>query len=253
MQLFGLIGNPLSHSYSAINFNRKFENEGIDARYLNFELPDIGDLMELIAEQPDLCGFNVTIPYKESVIPYLNELSPLARMVGAVNTVKVNRDANGELLSLSGFNTDSPAFTRTLASILPAGCEPMQALVLGTGGASRAVCVGLHMLGIEPLIVSRSPKKRNVITYADITPELMAHVTVIVNATPAGTAPDIESCPDIPYHLITDKHICYDLIYNPAETLFMKKSAANGAITKNGSEMLKLQAMLAWQIWADKP
>lgn len=248
MRIFGLIGNPLVHSLSAVNFNRKFENEGIDARYLNFELPDIGDLMEMIAEQPHLCGFNVTIPYKEQVMPYLSEISPLARMVGAVNTVKVNRTADGELLSLSGYNTDAPAFARTLAPLLPQGAEPLRGLVLGTGGASRAVRAALRMLGIEPVMVSRNAQS-GVITYADLTPEVMESVTVVVNATPLGTTPDVNTCPPIPYESITERHVCYDLVYNPAETLFMKKCAERGARVCNGADMLKLQALLAWQIW----
>ncbi len=248
MKIYGLIGNPLSHSYSAVNFNRKFENEGIDARYLNFELPDIGDLMELIAEQLDLCGLNVTIPYKELVMPYLNDLSPLARMVGAVNTVTIDRDADGEVLSLTGYNTDAPAFARTLAPLLPDGSDPLRALVLGTGGASLAVCAGLKMLGVEPMRVSRTPRQ-GVMAYADIDSAVMDGVTVIVNATPLGTAPDVDMCPDIPYDLITENHICYDLVYNPTETLFMKQSAARGAKVKNGADMLKLQALLAWRIW----
>ncbi|MDE7388631.1 MAG: shikimate dehydrogenase [Muribaculaceae bacterium] len=247
MELYGLIGNPLSHSFSSAFFTEKFASEGIDARYLNFELPDIGDLMEMLAEYPDLRGFNVTIPYKEAVMPYLTDISAEARAIGAVNVVKITTDVSGAPL-LHGYNTDAPAFARSIATILPDASSMLRALVLGTGGASKAVCFALRMLGIEPVLVSRN-RRQGVITYADLTPEVMTDHLVIVNTTPLGMWPDTDRCPDIPYDLVTDRHVCMDLTYNPAVTLFMQKCIDRGASVKNGADMLRLQALLSWQIW----
>ncbi|MDE6366680.1 MAG: hypothetical protein K2L33_03750 [Muribaculaceae bacterium] len=155
MKLYGLIGFPLGHSFSAKFFSEKFSREGIDADYRNFELPEIGDLMELLAEMPDIEGLNVTIPYKQQVIPYLTEVSPQAREIGAVNTIRIDHDSNGNITALKGYNTDAPAFARTLAPLLPK--TAISALVLGTGGASRAVCAALSWLGIDYKLVSRTP------------------------------------------------------------------------------------------------
>lgn len=249
MRTYGLIGKPLTHSFSAEFFNNKFSREGIDARYLNFELPGIGDLTEMIAEYPDLCGFNVTIPYKELVIPYLTEMSETAKCVGAINVVKVHRSGDGNF-TLEGYNTDAPAFARSLAEILPKNSgELLGALVLGSGGASKAVCFALHMLGVQPKIVSRTKSGGNFLKYSDLTPEIIESNQIIVNTTPLGTFPNVDTCPDIPYLLLTSSHVCMDLTYNPAETLFMKKCAKQGATVKNGAEMLALQARLSWQIW----
>lgn len=246
MKLYGLIGFPLGHSFSAKFFTEKFSREGIDAQYRNFELDDIGDLMEMLAEQPDLQGFNVTTPYKQAIIPYLTALSPQAREIGAVNTVSITYDSSGTITSLTGHNTDAPAFARTIAPMLPP--EPVSALVLGTGGASRAVVHALAELGVSCTLVSRTPAQ-GVLTYADLTPEVIAANRVIVNTTPLGMEPETDACPLIPYEALTPAHVCYDLIYNPAETLFLKKAAARGAATRNGLGMLHLQALLAWQIW----
>ncbi|MCM1310525.1 MAG: shikimate dehydrogenase [Bacteroides sp.] len=243
MNIYGLIGFPLGHSFSAKFFSEKFAAEGIDAEYRNFEIPEIGDLMELLAEYPDIKGFNVTIPYKQQIIPYLTELSPAAKAIGAVNTVNVIHDSEGNVTALIGHNTDSPAFARTLAPMLP--LEPVSALILGTGGASHAVAAALDTLGIDHTTVSRTKG----LTYADLTAEIVTHNRLIVNTTPLGMSPRTDACPDIPYEALTDRHICYDLIYNPTETLFLKKGAAQGASTKNGLDMLHLQALLAWQIW----
>jgi len=248
MKLYGLIGFPLGHSFSAKFFNEKFGREGIDADYRNFELPDIGDLMELLAEYPDLQGLNVTIPYKQLILPYLTELAPQAREIGAVNTVRIRHDADGNVTSLSGHNTDAPAFARTLAPLLPQ--EAVTALVLGTGGASRAVCAALDWLGVSYRLVSRTPADPERLTYADLTPGIIAANRLIVNTTPLGMSPDTGACPDIPYGALTPAHICYDLIYNPEQTLFLKKAAAQGATTRNGLAMLHLQALLAWEIWS---
>lgn len=246
MDLYGLIGNPLGHSFSASFFNEKFSREGIDASYRNFELPDIGDLMELLAEVPELRGFNVTIPYKEQIIPYLTALSPQARAIGAANTVKLTHDSDGNVTALEGHNTDAPAFARTLAPLLP--LEAVSALVLGTGGASKAVCAALDALGIGYTLVSRTAGEGR-IGYDALTAEVMAANRLIVNTTPLGMSPYVDACPPIPYELLTPEHICYDLIYNPETTLFMTRAAEQGATVKNGLDMLHLQAILAWDIW----
>lgn len=244
---YGIIGFPLGHSFSGRYFNEKFKAENIDAEYVNFELPDIGDLMELIAESPELVGLNVTIPYKQQVIPYLTSLDNDAREVGAVNVIKIVRPQGTDgPVFLAGFNSDLEGFRESIRPLLGAGHE--QALILGTGGASKAVAYGLKTLGVEYVKVSRRPGE-GVITYADLTPEVMESHKVIVNATPVGTYPDTEACPDIPYDLVTPAHLCYDLVYNPAETKFMRLCAERGATIKNGLEMLHLQAQGAWRIW----
>lgn len=246
MDLYGLIGYPLGHSFSADFFNEKFRREGIDASYSKYELEDIGQLMELLAEYPDLRGLNVTIPYKEAVIPYLTALSPQARSIGAVNTIRIIHDADGNVTALEGHNTDAPAFARTLAPLLPA--EPISALVLGTGGASKAVCAALDALGVPHQSVSRQSGPDR-IAYSELTPEIIAANRLIVNTTPLGMSPKTDACPPIPYEALTRSHVCYDVIYNPLTTLFMEKAAAQGATVKNGLDMLHLQALLAWAIW----
>lgn len=243
-RLYGLIGYPLGHSFSQDYFNKMFDSEGIDARYVNFELPDIGDLMEVIAQYPALSGLNVTIPYKEQVIPYMDEMDEDAARIGAVNVIKFI--GKGAALKLKGYNSDVIGFTDSIAPLLTP--ERTAALVLGTGGASKAVCRGLANLGIEVLKVSRTARE-GVITYEEITPEIMEKHKIIVNTTPLGMYPNVDACPDIPYNLLTPQHLCYDLLYNPDITLFMQKAAEHGAETKNGLEMLLLQAFAAWQIW----
>ncbi|MBD5210482.1 MAG: shikimate dehydrogenase [Bacteroidales bacterium] len=243
-KIYGLIGYPLTHSFSQRYFNQKFEAEGINARYLNFELPDIGDLMEVVSEYPNLSGLNVTIPYKEQVIQYLDDMDEDAEKIGAVNVIKFIR-TRGEL-RFKGYNSDIIGFSDSIKPLL--NDERRKALVLGTGGASKAVVRGLENLGVEATLVSRSPRK-GVITYADLTPEVMAENLVIVNTTPLGMYPHVDECPDIPYDCLTAKHLCYDLLYNPDVTLFMRKAAEQGAETKNGLEMLLLQAFAAWNIW----
>lgn len=244
-KLYGIIGYPLGHSFSGRYFNDKFAAEHIDAEYVSFELPDIGDLMEVFAENPNLAGLNVTIPYKEQVIPYIDAMDPEAAQIGAVNVIKVQHTDNGDPY-LIGFNTDVEGFRLSIAPLLTPACK--KALVLGTGGASKAVAAGLRSLGVEPQLVSRTARE-GVITYADLTPEVMAEHLVIVNATPVGTYPNVDECPDIPYHLLTPEHLCFDLIYNPEQTLFLRKAAERGAQTKNGMEMLLLQAFAAWKVW----
>lgn len=242
--IYGLIGYPLSHSFSQNYFNQKFESEQINARYLNFELPDIGDLMEAIAEYPNLQGFNVTIPYKEQVLDYLDEIDPVAEKIGAVNVVKITHRKGG--ISLKGYNSDVVGFCDSIRPLLKP-CHS-KALILGTGGAAKAVYQGLLDMGVEPTYVSRT-KRDGVLTYEELTPEVMAEHKVIVNTTPLGMYPHTDACPDIPYELLTAEHLCYDLLYNPDVTLFMKRAAEHGAVTKNGLEMLLLQAFVSWTIW----
>lgn len=243
-KIYGLIGFPLTHSFSQNFFNQKFEAENIKARYLNFELPDIGDLMEVISEYPALSGLNVTIPYKEQVIQYMDEMDPQAAKIGAVNVIKFIR-SKGDF-KLKGYNSDIIGFSDSIAPLLNE--KRKKALVLGTGGASKAVVCGLENLGVESTLVSRTPRE-GVITYADITPEVMAENLVIVNTTPLGMYPHVDQCPDIPYDCLTPEHLCYDLLYNPDVTLFLSKAADRGAETKNGLEMLLLQAFASWNIW----
>lgn len=243
-RLYGLIGYPLTHSFSQRFFNQKFESEGINARYINFEIPDIGDLMEVVAEYPDLCGLNVTIPYKEQVMKYLDEIDADAARIGAVNVIRFIR--RGDDLRFKGYNSDVVGFSNSISPLL----NPVRraALILGTGGAAKAVACGLANLGLDFRFVSRTPAE-GMYAYSDLTPDVMHAHKVIVNTTPLGMYPDVDRCPDIPYHLITPAHLCYDLLYNPDMTLFLKKAAERGAETKNGLEMLLLQAFESWRIW----
>lgn len=245
MKRYGLIGYPLGHSFSKNFFNEKFHSENIDAEYVNFEIPTIEDFNKIIKANPTLCGLNVTIPYKEQVIGYLDELDKDAAAIGAVNVIKIER-IKGKT-RLIGFNSDVMGFTQSIESLL----EPhhKKALILGTGGASKAINYGLHKLGLETKFVSRSKRNENTITYDDITPEIMEEYKVIVNCTPTGMYPKADECPNIPYDLLTPEHLLYDLLYNPDTTLFMKNGSDRGAIVKNGLEMLLLQAFGAWDIW----
>ncbi len=245
MEKYGLIGYPLRHSFSIGYFNEKFKSEGINAEYVNFEIPSINNFMEVIEENPNLCGLNVTIPYKEQVIPFLDELDRDTAKIGAVNVIKIIRQQKGKV-KLVGYNSDIIGFKRSIEPLLNE--THRKALILGTGGASKAVFQGLRQLGVGATLVSRKPKE-HCITYEEITPKTMQQYTVIVNTTPLGMYPNINACPDIPYDLLTPDHLLYDLLYNPDETLFMKKGKEKGAVVKNGLEMLLLQAFAAWEIW----
>lgn len=242
---FGLIGYPLGHSFSRQYHNERFSRLGIDAIYNNYELPDIALLPQLIASDSSIEGFNVTIPYKEAVIPYLDEMDDAARAIGAVNVIRIVRD--GGQARLTGYNSDYTGFARSFAT-LAAGRRPEKALVLGTGGASKAIAAALQDMNIVVRKVSRHPAAGQ-LSYGDLTPAVMAAHTVIVNATPLGMYPATEACPPIPYELITPAHICYDAIYNPSETTFMKLAARQGATVSNGMQMLYGQADAAWEIW----
>ena len=245
--LYGLIGYPLVHSFSRDFFNRKFIAEDIDAQYINFEIEDLGLLMEVIAEYPNLNGLNVTAPYKEAVISYLDSLDEDASKIGAVNVIKFIRDAQtGDLIELRGYNSDVVGFGRTIDGILTP--QRTSAMVLGTGGAAKAVSAALLKHGIDVQLVSRR-KSEHIVVYEEITRAMVANYKIIVNATPLGKYPIDDQCPDFPYRFLTREHICYDLVYNPEETLFMKRSAKYGAETKNGIEMLLLQAFDSYDIW----
>ena len=248
MDIYGLIGYPLGHSFSVSYFNQKFADEGINAKYMNFEIPSIDELPEIIAKYPQLKGLNVTIPYKEKVMKFLDSISPEARAIGAVNVIRVTHD--GKKTTLKGFNSDVIGFTQSIEPMLDKKWHK-KALVLGTGGASKAVSYGLKSLGVEPVYVSRY-ERPDTIQYANITPEVVKEYNVIVNCTPLGMYPHSDTCPELPYEAMDNHTILYDLIYNPDQTLFMRKGAAQGADVKNGLEMLLLQAFASWEFWHDK-
>ena len=258
-KLFGLIGHPLSHSFSKKYFSDKFIRESVQDRYAyeNFDLPSLEEFPQLINSHSLLSGLNVTIPYKEAIIPYLDELDVDAFDVEAVNTIVITRNLDGEILSTKGYNTDITGFQNTLGPLLKP--NHTGALVLGTGGASKAVTHVLKNTGIPFLLVSRnkSPgqqnlfhhKTKNIIGYGDITRDLVKNYPIIINTTPLGTFPDIDQCPPLPYEYIDDSNLLYDLVYNPANTLFLQQGASKGAVTVNGYAMLELQAEAAWKIW----
>ena len=246
MRQFGLIGRTLSHSFSQTYFNQKFYSLGLaEHEYNLFELATIGELPALLAARPNLVGLSVTVPYKETVVPYLDDLAPSASRVGAVNVVERTPDGH-----LRGHNTDYVGFRDSLRTFFPNRADA-RALVLGTGGAAKAVSVALHELAIPHWHVSRDPLGHG-LTYDDLTPQLVAAHPLIINATPVGTFPQVDECPALPYHALTAQHYLYDLVYNPTETLFMAKGKEAGAQVKNGFEMLCLQAEAAWDIWNGK-
>ncbi len=244
MDKYGLIGYPLGHSFSISYFNEKFESEGIDAVYENFEIPQIDDVKEIIDSNPDLKGLNVTIPYKQQVLKYIKELSPEAKAIGAVNVIRIEHKGNKTVLK--GFNSDVIGFTKSIEPIL--NTYHKKALILGTGGAAKAIQYGLQSLGIETLLVSRT-KKKNAITYEEVTADIVREYNVIVNCTPVGMYPHIDECPKLPYEAMDSHTLLYDLLYNPDETKFLRLGAERGATVKNGLEMLLLQAFVSWEIW----
>lgn len=245
-KLYGLIGYPLGHSFSMEYFNEKFEAENINAEYMNFEIDDIGKIKEVIAEHPNLCGLNVTIPYKEQVLPFLTSIDDGARAIGAVNVINITRGHNDKGLMLRGYNSDAIGFLKSIEPFVRE--DRRKAMVLGTGGASKAVTYALNKLGVEVMHVSRR-KSAATYTYDEITKAMVNEHKIIVNATPLGMFPHIDKCPDFPYRFLSKNHLCYDLTYNPEVTLFMQKSKAAGAEVKNGLEMLLLQAFAAYDIW----
>ena len=252
MKEYGLIGHPLGHSFSKKFFTDKFYAEGIDASYSNFDIPKIEMLKDIILEHPMLMGLNCTIPHKESVIPLLDETSKEAQEIGAVNVIKIQRNEAfhggimGDRIKLTGYNSDVIGFTQSILPLLKP--HHKKALILGTGGASKAIKWGLEKLGIECSYVSRS-RGEDRLAYEDITTDIIRANLLIVNCTPVGMFPHTEEVPPIPYEALTPKHILYDLVYNPEETLFLKRGKEAGAQTKNGLEMLRLQALAGWDIW----
>ena len=248
MDKYGLIGYPLGHSFSISYFNQKFADEGINAKYENYEIASIDELTEILDSTPELRGLNVTIPYKEKEIPFLDSISPEARAIGAVNVIRVTHEKNKTILK--GFNSDVIGFTQSIEPMIDKKWHK-KALILGTGGASKAICYGLKSLGIEPVFVSRY-ERPDTIQYEKVTPEVVKEYNVIVNCTPLGMYPNTDVCPKLPYEAMDNHTILYDLIYNPDQTLFMRKGAEYGAEVKNGLEMLLLQAFASWEFWHGK-
>lgn len=255
---FGLIGKVLGHSFSAKYFNEKFKNEGIDARYELFPLESITLLPGLIESHPLLKGLNVTIPYKVDVMDYLDELSEEALEIGAVNVIKIMHEEESGNIRLKGYNSDAYGFSESMKAVVEStgfvirenDRRPL-ALVLGTGGASRAVVWSMQRLGFDTQLVGRT-HRNDCLEYGELTPESVCEAKAVINCTPLGTYPDINSAAPFPYQYLHPGQICFDLVYNPAETLFMKICKAHGCTVSNGLEMLRLQAVGAWKIWTDQ-
>ncbi len=246
MKTFGLIGYPLSQSFSQKYFTEKFKNEGYEGRYLNFAIPQIDEFPELIKHHPYIGGLNVTIPYKEQVIAYLDDMDPVAKEAGAVNVIKFDW-INPEKPILKGYNSDIIGFTNSIKPFIKD--HHKNALILGTGGAAKAVSFALKQLGIDYKFVSRNPKGDEQITYESLDKNTMQKNLVIINTTPLGMYGDLSAKPNIPYKYCGKKHLFYDLIYNPEVTAFLAAGQEQGAVIKNGLEMLYGQAEAAWEIW----
>ena len=240
MKTFGLIGKNISYSFSRTYFTEKFKKENIDAKYYNFDLEEINQLRDVIKEMPELQGLNVTIPYKREIISFLDDLAPEAKEIGAVNTVKVNGNR------LIGYNTDYIGFSESLKPLLKS--HHNKALILGTGGASKAIAFALKKLNIEYSLVSRSAGDGK-LGYNDLSEEVIKDHNIIINTTPVGTFPDVEEYPEFPFEYLTKEHLVYDLIYNPETTRLLALAKKQGATVKNGLKMLELQAENAWNIW----
>ena len=241
MAKYGLIGHNIGYSFSKTFFNFKFDQENRNDSYENFDIPVLSEMSKILENNPDLKGLNVTIPYKKSIIQLLDEVDKEALQIGAVNTIKINKDG-----TLKGYNTDHYGFSKALTEFLP--IKEKKALVLGTGGASEAVKYVLEIMNFEVTQVSRT-KTENNITYTDLNRDIITQNYLIVNCTPLGTFPNIEEYPDIPYEYLTEDHLAFDLTYNPRETKFMKLSKDRGARKSNGLKMLEYQAKKAWSIW----
>jgi len=244
MKTYGIIGNPLGHSFSKQYFTDKFQNEKIDAQFLNFEIPCIENILDIVHDNPTLTGLCVTIPYKQEVMPFLDDIDPLAKEIGAVNSIQISRENGKDYLK--GYNTDLYGFGESLDDFIDG--QKLSALILGTGGASKAVATALKNQNIEFKSVSRT-KSETTISYEDLNEEILSNHQLIINCTPMGTFPKVDACPDLDYSSLSSKHFLYDLVYNPSTTLFMKKGAGQGAKTRNGLQMLHLQAEKSWEIW----
>ncbi|MEA3318227.1 MAG: shikimate dehydrogenase [Bacteroidota bacterium] len=246
MKLYGLIGKLLDHSFSPLYFKTKFENEKItNTLYQLYPLNSINDFPTLINNNPNLQGLNVTIPFKQQIIPFLDKLDKAAKDIGAVNTVKIENIK--EIKILTGYNTDYTGFKQSLLPYLQN--RQVNALILGTGGSSQAIQYALSSLGINYQLVSREKSKKNNLTYSDLNEKIIKSHNLIINTTPVGMYPNINDCPDIPYQFIRSEHIVYDLVYNPKETLFLKNAKEKNASIINGLQMLHFQAEDSWKIW----
>ena len=245
MKTYGLIGFPLEHSFSKNYFSKKFIELNLSEQvYENFPLQDLKQFSDLIKNNSDLIGLNITIPYKQSILSYLDEMSDEAKEIGAVNTIKIIR--NSGTIHLKGFNTDVYGFSLSLKPFLKNIHQ--RALILGNGGAAQAVKFVLKNLGIDFIQVSRTSAK-NTITYDQLNEYILKSHLLIVNTTPLGMSPNVETFPDLPYHYLTEDHLLYDLVYNPEKTIFLKRGEEKGALCLNGMSMLKLQAEKSWEIW----
>jgi shikimate dehydrogenase len=254
MKQYGLLGFPLSHSFSKDYFTKKFLAEHMDAAYELYSLPEISTFPNLIQKTPQLAGLNVTIPYKQAVMPFLDEFDPQAFEIGAINVIRFEQTEEGSL-RLKGYNSDLYGFRESMRPLLKElrqrlsnPEQPLKALVLGTGGASKAVLYGLKQLNIKTLLVSRQ-EAPNQLSYQQLTPEIYDSCNVVVNTTPLGMSPKTETCPPLDYSKFGKQHLLYDLVYNPDKTLFIQNGEFQGCIVKNGLEMLHLQAEEAWRIW----
>jgi len=241
MAKYGLIGNNINYSFSKTFFNSKFKKEESNNSYENFDISDLSQLSEVLLKNPKLKGLNVTIPYKESIIKYLDRIDSNAQKIGAINTIKITAERK-----LIGYNTDYIGFKESLKNLLP--ISKKNALVLGTGGASKAIVYALKSLNYKVTQVSRV-KKEGITTYAELNKEVMIQHQLIINCTPLGTFPNIDQYPSIPYQYVTKNHLMFDLTYNPLETMFIKLSKEQGARISNGLKMLEFQAEEAWSIW----
>ena len=243
MPNFGLIGKNISYSFSKTHFAAKFENDELDYTYENFDIDTISEFPSVLKNNPNLLGLNVTIPYKESIIPYLDELDATAKEIGAVNTIKI--DASGKL---KGYNSDYYGFEKSLEVLLKPNYH--RALILGTGGASKGIAFALKNLKIPYDFVSRNHSENAKFIYSELTEDIIKSYPIIVNCTPIGTHPNVNECPDIPYDAIGKDHLMYDLIYNPIQTKFLICGEIKGAAICNGFRMLELQAEKSWEIWS---
>ncbi len=241
---FGLIGKKLSHSFSRQYFSRKFANQSIDADYQLFELPDVSEFVNLIQNEA-ISGLNVTIPFKKTIVPFLDFLSEEAAAIGAVNTISFNKNQNGA--TIKGWNTDAPAFEKELTDFAPG--YKGKVLLLGTGGAAAAAAYVFNKNRLDYSTVSRSPKKEGQLAYHQLNEEIIQSHQLIINATPVGTYPDVEAIPDLPWQWIGNRHLLFDMVYNPEVTRFLQAGEAQGAKVRNGLKMLHTQAELSWEIW----
>jgi len=242
MKKYGIIGKSLVHSFSKKYFEDKFKNENIsDVEFLEFEIENIEDIKALIKDHPELKGFSVTIPYKEAIIPFLDETDKVVQEIGACNCVRIE---NGKLI---GYNTDTSGFLESFLTMYE--MHYFKAIILGNGGASKAVIHALEELSIDSLIVARNPKNESEILWSDLNSKHFEDANIIVNTTPLGTFPNIDEYPDIPYSEINRHFLAFDLVYNPEKTVFLQKAEKNGAKIINGYDMLQFQAEEAWEIW----